>query len=120
MPAAGGRLPAAGQAPDPAQEEAVDEVGGVQKKLRAVRLAPPPAAGTSASASKVACSARRSSVGAGPGIAPVLRRRSPNCLSTLPTWAGLRSIPVNSAMRALASTRVAGGRRANAATIAAS
>ena len=49
-----------------------------------------------------------------------MRRRNPNCLSTLPTWAGLRSIPVNSAMRVLASAKVAGGCRANAAAIAAS
>ena len=40
---------------------------------------------------------------------PALRRRSPNCLSTLPTWAGLRSIPVSSAIRVRASARVAGG-----------
>ena len=82
MPAAGGRLPAAGHAPNPAQEEAVDEVGGVQKKTSRRPACASSSRGVSASASKRACSARRSAVGAGPGIAPVLRRRNPNFFST--------------------------------------
>ena len=97
--AGGGRLPATGQAPQPTQEKAVDEVGGVQKNTARWPVWASRRRGASAAASKVACSARRSSVGAGPGIALVLRRRNPNCLSTLPTWAGLRSIPVSSVIR---------------------
>ncbi len=87
----------------------MDEVGGVQKKTSRRPACASSSRGVSTSASKRACSARRSAVSAGPGIAPVLRRRNPNFFSTLPTCAGLRSIPVKSAIRALASTRVRGG-----------